>query len=105
MEFLTIFIKDKTQNIQEIILPNDPSFSLMELLRAAELPILGTCGGMALCASCHIYIHSNHTLPQKSDSENLVLDGLPNSQINSRLSCQLRMNDSLDKLFIELATD
>ncbi len=103
MEYITIYIKDKTDKNRAVTLPNDPAFSLMEMLRAAELPILGTCGGMALCASCHIYIHSNHVLPEISEEEARTLDSLPNFKANSRLSCQLRISESLDQLQIEIA--
>lgn len=105
MEFITIYIQDKVHAKREFILPNEPAFSLMEMLRANELPIPGTCDGIALCASCHIYILSDHALTQKNDEEIKLLDSLPNSEINSRLSCQLRMNESLDKLYIELAVE
>jgi ferredoxin len=104
MDFITIFIKDKTQNKREFILPNDPAFSLMEMLRASELPVLGTCGGIALCASCHIYVLSDNALPKQNEEELKLLDSLHNYQSNSRLSCQLRMNDKLHQLTIEIAS-
>ena len=32
-----------------------------------NFPVEGTCGGMALCASCQCYVNSgNHTIPEKS---------------------------------------
>ncbi len=105
MEFITVYIKDKTKINHEIQLPNDPAFSLMELLRASELPIQGTCGGITLCASCHVYIHSTHILPEQKEEEIKLLDSLHNFQKNSRLSCQLRINESLDKLEIEIAAE
>jgi ferredoxin-2, mitochondrial len=103
MEFITLYIRDKNSNLHEIQLPNDPAFSLMELLRAAELPILGTCGGMALCASCHIYIHSPVQLHEQNEAEERLLDSLMNSRDNSRLSCQIRMSDKLEGLILEIA--
>lgn len=103
MDFITIFIKDKTGFKHTLSLPNDASYSLMELLRSAELPVLGTCGGIALCASCHLYILSNHDLGPKSEAEEMMLDSLHNMQENSRLSCQLRINEMLDGLECQLA--
>jgi len=75
----------------------------MELLKDSELPILGTCGGMALCASCHIYVHSENNLPAIKDAEELLLDSLVNSQQNSRLACQIPVGDYLDQLILEIA--
>ena len=103
MEWLTIYIRDKNQIDHLIQIPNEASYSLMELLNASELPILGTCGGMALCASCHVYIHSNHILPEMKEAEEQLLDSLVNSETNSRLSCQLPVGDYLDQLIIEIA--
>lgn len=103
MEWLTIIIRDKNQIDHTIQIPNEASYSLMELLKASELPILGTCGGMALCASCHIYIHSENALPEMKDAEELLLDSLVNSKQNSRLSCQIPVGDYLDQLIIEIA--
>ncbi len=77
----------------------------MEMLRASELPIAGTCDGLALCASCHVFIHSDNDLPLMNTSELQLLDSLPNSKSNSRLSCQLRMNESLHNLVIEIASE
>jgi 2Fe-2S ferredoxin len=103
MEFITIYIKEKEQEIKKFLLPNDPSYSLMELMRAVELPVPGTCGGIALCASCHIYVLSEHNLSIANEEEISLLDSLPNSKNNSRLSCQLRINESLNNLIIEIA--
>ncbi len=77
----------------------------MELLRSSELPIPGTCDGMALCASCHIYVLSDQHLSDKNEDEQRLLDSLANSHENSRLSCQLRMGESLHKLILEIAPE
>lgn len=105
MDFIKIKVIDKNKTIQELELPNDPAYSLMELFRACELPILGTCGGMALCASCHIFVHSSNHLPEIKPEEAQLLDSLPNSCENSRLSCQIPVSENLDGLICELATD
>ncbi|MBK9108142.1 MAG: 2Fe-2S iron-sulfur cluster binding domain-containing protein [Saprospiraceae bacterium] len=105
MDYIRIKVIDKTKEIHELELPNDPAYSLMELFRACELPVLGTCGGMALCASCHIFVHSANSLPDIKPEEAQLLDSLPNSAENSRLSCQLPVSELLDGLICELAAD
>jgi ferredoxin-2, mitochondrial len=102
-EVITIYLRNKDGQFIPLEFPNEEGFSLMELLRASELPVLGTCGGISLCGSCHIYIHSQHALHPPSDEELQMLDTLHNCKSNSRLSCQLRINESLDQLKIELA--
>lgn len=83
--------------------PTDMSFNLMEALKANELPVEGTCGGMALCASCHCYINSDHELRDASDDEEDMLDQAFFVEDNSRLSCQIKISEELDGLEVTLA--
>ena len=68
--------------------PTDMNMNMMELCKSYELPVEGTCGGMALCASCHMYILSDHVLHEKSDDEEAMLDQAFYVKNNSRLGCQ-----------------
>ena len=68
-----------------------------------ELPVEGTCGGMALCASCHVYVLSNHELATPTDDEIAMLDAAFFVKNNSRLGCQLKLKDEMDGLTLELA--
>lgn len=83
--------------------PTDMSLNLMEVCKSYELPVEGTCGGMALCASCHVYVHSDHNLDDASDDEEDMLDQAFFVEENSRLGCQIKMDDSIDGLKVELA--
>lgn len=100
---INIFIENDSGERQSLELPTDMGFSLMELLKAYEYDIQATCGGMALCATCHIEVlEGMDKLPESNDSELDTLDTLPNSDQNSRLSCQLRPSESMDGLVIRL---
>lgn len=83
--------------------PTDMSFNLMEIIKAHDLPVEGTCGGMALCASCHCYVKSNHELSEPSEDEEDMLDQAFFVEDNSRLSCQIKITEELEGLEIELA--
>lgn len=100
---ITIHIEDRDGVTQELEVPEDINLSLMELLKAAEYDILATCGGMALCATCHIQIIEgwNH-LEEASDTEMDMLDTLPDARSDSRLACQIRIRESLDGLKIRI---
>lgn len=88
---------------QTLQVPTDMNLSLMETLKAAEYDVEATCGGMALCGSCHIEVLSDEIrLPEIAESEQFMLDELPNSTKNSRLACQLRVTDELDGLTLRI---
>ena len=92
------------EGIQKVIqAPTDMSFNLMEALKANELPVEGTCGGMALCASCHCYINSDHPLNDASEDEEDMLDQAFFVEDNSRLSCQIKISKELEGLELTLA--
>lgn len=83
--------------------PTDMNMNLMELCKASELPVEGTCGGMALCASCHVYVESEHELKEQTADEEDMLDQAFFVKPNSRLGCQIRLKDELDGLVVRLA--
>ena len=85
--------------------PTDMNLNLMEFMKAAEYPVKGTCGGMALCSTCHIYIESNHSLPPMTDDEEIILDQAFFVHNNSRLGCQIGIHEGLDGLIIRIAPD
>ncbi|TNE59037.1 MAG: 2Fe-2S iron-sulfur cluster binding domain-containing protein [Bacteroidetes bacterium] len=102
---IAVTVIDREGKKHEFEAPTDMGLNLMELCRINELPIKGTCGGMALCASCHVYVQSDHTLPEQSDSELDMLDQAFFVEPNSRLSCQIRLTDALNGLTVQLAPD
>lgn len=72
-------------------------------MKSYELPVEGICGGMALCASCHVYVLSDHELSEPSEDEENMLDQAFFVKPNSRLACQITLNESLEGLAVELA--
>ncbi len=102
---INIYVVDRYGEEHQLTGPIDMNLNLMELLKMNELPVEGICGGMAMCASCHVYINSQHELSEKSDEEITMLDESWDAKENSRLSCQIKLNPSLDGLRFELAPD
>lgn len=103
MEEITVTVVDRAGVEHVLPAPTDMSLNVMELCRAAELPVEGTCGGMALCASCHVYVLSDHALPDPSEAEQEMLDQAFFVEGNSRLGCQLKLEGGLDGLRVGLA--
>lgn len=100
---IEIEIEDRDGTIQRIEVPTDINLSLMELLKASDYEVLATCGGMALCATCHVQIkHGAAYLSEPQDQELDMLDTLPDADHDSRLACQLRLNNDNDGLSIKI---
>lgn len=80
---------------------------LMEALRDANFGLLGTCGGACACGTCHVYVDAGwlDRLPPKSEDEAMMLEAIADLvevRPNSRLSCQIPVDDSLDGLPVEI---
>ena len=71
---IKVTVIDREGVAHELEAPTDMSMNMMEVCKSYELPVEGTCGGMAMCASCHMYIESDNELPEKSDEEEDMLD-------------------------------
>ena len=102
---ININVIDRSGNEHQLSGPTDMNLNLMELLKMSEFTIEGTCGGMAMCASCHVYVLSYHNLTEKSNEEMAMLDESWDTKENSRLSCQLKLSASLDGILVELAPE
>jgi 2Fe-2S ferredoxin len=102
---ILITVIDRAEVPHALEAPTDMGMNLMELCKSYDLPVLGTCGGMALCASCHVYVLSDHTLSEPSDDELAMLDSAFFVQPNSRLGCQIRLKNELDGLRVHLAPE
>jgi len=100
---ITVIDREDVTHILET--PTDMGLNLMELCKSYELPVKGTCGGMALCASCHVYVISKHELSDATDDELAMLDSAFFVKANSRLGCQIRIKDELDGLTVKLAPE
>ena len=100
---IKITVIDREGVAHELEAPTDMNMNMMELCKSAELPVEGTCGGMAMCASCHMYVESDHELPESSDDEEDMLDQAFFVEDNSRLGCQLYLKNNMDGLTVKLA--
>ena len=79
----------------------------MEVIRDSGLPIKAECGGACACATCHVYVNAAwlaKLVPPSADEE-LSLDDAMAVEENSRLSCQIILNEELEGLKLTLATN
>lgn len=98
-----ITVIDRQGVSHELDAPTDMNMNMMELCKSYELPVEGTCGGMAMCASCHMYVISDHPLLERNDDEEAMLDQAFFVKSNSRLGCQMHISADFDGLKVQLA--
>ena len=85
-----------------------PAFSKVNphLVHASyDLPVKGECGGMAMCATCQCYLESDTVLEEQSDAELDMLDQAFFVKPNSRLGCQIPIEDAIDGIVLRLAPE
>lgn len=79
--------------------------SLMQAITDAGIEgITADCGGAGACATCHTYVDDAWAdkFPAAEDFENDLLECASECGPNSRLSCQLLLNQGCDGLVVRL---
>lgn len=83
-----------------------PGDSLMRAAVGAGIDgIAADCGGCLSCATCHVYVDDNALAilaPPSRDEEAMLEMTASARQPNSRLSCQIVLDESLDGLRVHL---
>ncbi len=100
---INLTIIDREGVPHELEAPTDMNMNIMEICKAYELPVEGICGGMALCASCQCYLESETNLPEQSEAEHAMLAEAFHVKENSRLGCQIRITEEIDRIVLRLA--
>lgn len=100
---IEFIVEDQKGNRRTIEVPEDINLSLMEVLKASEYNIPATCGGMALCATCHVGVVENLSkLPPVTEAELDMLDTLPDATESSRLACQLKIGKHMNGVIFKI---
>ncbi|HEX8425655.1 2Fe-2S iron-sulfur cluster-binding protein [Hymenobacter sp.] len=97
-----VYVEEALGQRTEVVGPTDMGLNLMELLKASGYDIQATCGGMALCGTCHIEVLAGPDLDEPGDDEMAMLESLPILSSGSRLSCQIRITERIDGLVLRL---
>lgn len=101
-----LIVIDRAGNQQ--VLECETGLSAMEVVRDAGIDGLAAlCGGVCSCATCHVYVDAPApgALPPISNDEDDLLDSSRHRRENSRLSCQIRMQESFSGLRITIADE
>ena len=92
-------------NGTEHTLNGETGQSIMQIALNAMVPgIQGDCGGACSCATCHAFVDERwvSVLPKMEDTESDMLDFASERQENSRLTCQITLDESMDGLVLRL---
>jgi ferredoxin, 2Fe-2S len=86
------------------VLDATPGDSVMQTAVRNGLPgIVGECGGVLSCATCHVFVDESdlERLPPMSEMEDEMLDGAAEDRRdNSRLSCQIPVSEELGDVHV-----
>ncbi|HMK87072.1 MAG TPA: 2Fe-2S iron-sulfur cluster-binding protein [Steroidobacteraceae bacterium] len=77
----------------------------METAIAHDIPgIVGFCGGMCRCGTCHCYVGEDWAdrIPAANEDELDTLRRVLDRRPESRLGCQIRLDASLEGLTVSL---
>ena len=105
MEEIKVTIIDREGVAHNLVGPTDMNMNVMEICKAYDLPVIGECGGMAMCATCQCYLESETELPPQSDAELDMLDQAFYVKENSRLGCQIQLSEEIDRIVLRLAPE
>ena len=89
----------------EIDVPN--GLTVMEGAIKNNIPgIDADCGGACACATCHVWVDEQWVdkvgKPDETSAEQELLDYDPLAKPNSRLSCQITLEEKLDGLIVHI---
>lgn len=85
----------------------EAGMSLMEAARMNDIPgIDADCGGVCACATCHVFVDEAFllTVGPRTDCEEPMLEFVEDLRVNSRLACQIQVNDKLEGLIVTTPT-
>ncbi|MDE2466917.1 MAG: (2Fe-2S)-binding protein [Alphaproteobacteria bacterium] len=80
-----------------------PGTTVMQGAKENAVPeIVADCGGACSCASCHVYVDPGwlNCFAPMSRNEDTLLSLLEDRRPNSRLACQLTVEDGMDGLVV-----
>lgn len=102
---MKVFVTDRDGS--ERTIDADEGEKLMIALVENDYEIEAICGGVANCATCHVYVDEGWVdrLSEPGTDEWELLQSSAYARPNSRLSCQIKLDDSLEGLQVTVAPE
>ena len=93
---------------EEKTIEAENGLSVMEAIRDNGFDeLLALCGGCCSCATCHVHVDAEFAgkMPAMDEDEDDLLESSDHRNEQSRLSCQIVMDDALDGLKVTIAPE
>lgn len=93
------------ENEEKFVVDDNVGATIMEAAVKNNVPgILGECGGACSCATCHVYIDDSwsNRVGTPDIMEDDMLHFAYERRENSRLSCQIVLDESLDGIVVHI---
>lgn len=98
----------KTRDGEAHAVEGRPGLTLMEAIRKSDVDeLVALCGGSCSCATCHVFVEMGPDSVRSpgSEDEDDLLDSSDYRGVASRLSCQIRLDESLEGLVVQIAPE
>lgn len=103
LKMIKIIVEDRNGEQKPVEIPEGINLSLMEVLKASDYDVLATCGGIALCATCHVEVLKGFDqISPPAGIEFDMLDTLHDSNSSSRLSCQVWITEKMEGMVFRI---
>jgi 2Fe-2S ferredoxin len=79
--------------------------NLMELIVDFGIDDIGECLGRGLCGTCHVKHISGSLNDTMETTERLTLKNTHNTAENSRLACQIILNENINNMTFKIITN
>ncbi len=100
-----VTITDSYNDIFELLFTKHQYPSLMTLIANHYPEEFGECKGRGLCGTCHIKITSGNINEPIEITEKETLKNCYDTDKNSRLACQIMLNEEIDDMTFKIITE
>lgn len=89
---------------EETTVDGREGWTVLDIAHQFDIDIEGVCGGGMACSTCHVYVGQKFLkkLQPISEEEEAILEYAPDRKDNSRLGCQITLDQDLDGLVVTL---
>src|SRR5262245_8816048 len=88
----------------DVTVASEPGEAILDVAKRNHVPVGFACGGNCACSTCHVYVRSGGgSLPDAEEGEENILDMAFDVRPESRLSCQVAVQDQ--DLVVEISDE